>query len=336
MSNTRRLLVSGLLLSIALIPVILYLIQAGVRDAPLPSGNRRDDSATTDADRLPAELAFNTNRNGNWDIARLLPNGDIIYLTDDDSGAEDYFPSWSLAGDTINFLANRGNPDAPGPAQVRADGSGLRSLSSVGAIFSLFQAGLFDWDAQWSPDGERLLWASLRDVNLELYTIPTAADFEMANATRLTNRAARDWFPAWSPDGSRIAFSSDAAGNEDIYVLHLADNTLLQLTDHPADDIYPMWSEDGQQLLFVSERDVSLVTGNLRLYLVPADRPGNVEPLAADAVFRGGETWHASGRDTVFVSNESGTWQIYRRDRSSGSVQQLTETGANLFPVWRP
>lgn len=335
MSNTRRLLVSLLLLSIALIPPGLFLLQTGVRDAPLTLGNHTPDD-TDRATLLPSELAFNTNRNGHWDLMRLLPDGTLINLTDDASDAEDYFPSWSLRGETINFLANRGNPDEPGPAQVSVDGSGLRSLSSVGAIISLVQAGLFDWDPKWSPDGEMLLWASLRDVNLELYTIPTAADFEMANARQLTRRSARDWFPAWSPDGSAVAFASDAAGNEDIYLLHLADTTLTQLTDHPADDIYPMWSADGQQILFVSERDTSLVSGDLRLYLMPADDPGSVEPLAADATFRGGDTWHADGRYAAFISNESGTWQIYLRDSDSGEVQQLTTEGDNLFPVWRP
>src|SRR5262245_12435220 len=61
-----------------------------------------------------------------------------------------------------------------------------------------------DYNAAFSPDGERVAFVSERDGNLELYTIRR----DGTGLRRLTDDFALDDHPAWSPDGKRIAFSS--------------------------------------------------------------------------------------------------------------------------------
>ena len=67
----------------------------------------------------------------------------------------------------------------------------------------------------WSPDGERIAFASERDGNPELYVM----NADGSAVTRLTYNDAADIFPAWSPNGNKIAFQTAyTVTNSDIYI----------------------------------------------------------------------------------------------------------------------
>ncbi len=239
------------LLSLFVLVVVLlvgWLIWRGLTQTAIPFG------------QASGEIAF-IQRNDNWDIA--LISADAIRTPTRGDAWDDYFASFDFRGERINFLSLRAGE--LGPTQVQPDGTGLRTLGVVDAVTTMVFEGRFDWDPSWSRDGSKLVWSSLRDLNLELYTADNQPN---AVPVRLTNHPARDWFASWSPDGTRIAFASDRAGNEDIYVMDADGANLRQLTNHPAYDIFPVWSLDGETLMFVSERDTPLGNGSLTLYLI--------------------------------------------------------------------
>lgn len=285
------------------------------------------------------ELSYTSNAAGDWDLYILDPSGGARRLTAEGTG-DDYFASWSFNGDMLNFLTDRSG--AMGPGQVNPDGTGLRTLGIAEAITALFFEGRLDWDPAWTaraPDGTvRVLWASLRDLNLEVYQRASNA----AEPLRLTEGAARDWFMSWSPDATRIAFSSDREGNENIYVMNADGSEVMQLTDAPADDLHPVWSLDGTQLLFVSEREISLVEGVLDLFVMNLDG-SDQRRLGEGEVFRGDPTFTADGTEVAYISNEAGDWNIYLttvdnlQALDTAAIRRLTESSADdLFPVWRP
>lgn len=290
---------------------------------------RQIRSADVALGRPSGELAFNSDRTGVWDVFTMAPDGTVRDLTGDGAG-QDYFVSWAFNNDMLNFLSSRSGE--MGPAQVRPDGSELRTLSILQAVLTVFREQRIHWDPAWSPDGERMVWSSVRDLNLEIYL----ADGDGENQVRLTEDGGRDWYPAWSPDGTRVAFNSDRDGNENLYVIDLENGELTQLTDHPADDIYAMWSLDGETILFVSERDHSLMTGQVDLFLMNADG-SDLHLLGADETFLGDPTYSSDGAQVAYVSNEEGSWSIYVMDTGGGDARRITGTEANdLFPVWRP
>ena len=117
-------------------------------------------------------------------------------------------PSWSPDAATIAYTRSR----LDRRHDIRPV---IRTIPAGGGASRLLAA-----DAQspdWSPDGSRLAFASVRDRNGtrcssdecwfagELYT--AAADG--SGRTRLTRNEGDDAGPRWSPDGSRILFTSD-------------------------------------------------------------------------------------------------------------------------------
>jgi TolB protein len=123
-----------------------------------------------------------------------------------------------------------------------ADGSNPRQLLPG-------EAGA-DHDPDWAPDGRRIVYASDRSGNFEIFT----ADLDTGVALQLTDNQAMDGNPSWSPDGKRIAFSSDRTGNWDVFVMDADGSDVRNLTNDPADDSCPDWSPDGEKIAFSSNR----------------------------------------------------------------------------------
>ena len=69
---------------------------------------------------------------------------------------------------------------------MNADGSGLKNLTNNPAP---------DYDACWSPDGQRIVFVSDRDGNGEVYVM----NADGSGQKNLTNNPAFDGLPSWQP-----------------------------------------------------------------------------------------------------------------------------------------
>ncbi|MBU2639879.1 MAG: hypothetical protein KKG75_04210 [Nanoarchaeota archaeon] len=116
---------------------------------------------------------------------------------------------------------------------------------------------LQDIQPSWSPDGQRIAFASNRDTNqLNKYDIYTM-NIDGTEVKRLTfgNGNYTNIEPAWDPRGTQIAFETDQNGFNEIYRMDYDGSNQANLTKNPSQNQHPSWSPDGQRIAFASNRD---------------------------------------------------------------------------------
>jgi Tol biopolymer transport system component len=188
---------------------------------------------------------------------------------------------------------------------------------------------------KWSPDGDKLVFASDRDGNREVYIFDLADVVDGTTKTQpfnLTQHKAPDWQPAWSPDGQRVAFSSYRDGNWEIYVVNVDGTGLTRLTDQPESDFSPTWSPDGKHVLFASRRrgDADLFTADIET--------GTPNQLTKGELDEYDPAWSPNGEWIAFVTQIGEQSDIFCMRADGADPVNLTNSlYANDFqPAWTP
>jgi TolB protein len=213
-----------------------------------------------------AYIAFTSDRTSNAEVYVMNSNGSDPRVITSGQGYS-VVPVFSPDGSKILFSSNRsyripvegGQVDIPDTTKLWTIDLQTRQLERLTADIGL------DMYGSYSPDGEEVVFMSVRDGNPEIYHL--TVDGRELN---LTNNPALDMVPDWSPDGKKIVFMTDRdEGNKEIYTLDLETKELVNLTNHPANDSDPAWSADGSMIAFTSDRD-----GNVEIYVMRSDGSG--------------------------------------------------------------
>jgi Tol biopolymer transport system component len=193
---------------------------------------------------------------------------------------------------------------------ANADGSEPRQLTrSFG----------YDAEATFSPQGDRLVFTSMRDGDLEIYSMnPDGSDVK-----RLTQRLGYDGGPFYSPDGSRIVYRAHYPETEEeredytrllasglirpsrleIYVMDADGANPRQVTRNGAANFAPYWHPSGEQIIFSSNLD-DVEGRDFELYLINVDGTG-LERVTYSPDFDGFPVFSPDGRYLVWGSNRN-------------------------------
>jgi len=151
----------------------------------------------------------------------------------------------------------------------------------------------------WSPDGQRIAFASYQDNGSKIYVM----NADGSHQTRLTNTPAFDDRPNWSPDGQHIVFVRGAGFTPgDIYIMDVTGSHQINLTNSTESEGNPTWSPDGQRLVF---------NADWGLYVMNADGSDRHKIAGQTPLDYGWPIWSPDGqRIFVYASQHSG-WLDY-------------------------
>lgn len=113
-------------------------------------------------------------------------------------------------------------------------------------------SSVLDLDPQFSPDGRRIAFGSVRSGKTEIWV--AAADG--TGVHRLTEGPGlMQGSPHWSPDGRRIAFDSQGSdGHSHVWTIEADGGAPQQVTTAAGDQTVPTWSRDGRWIYFSAIR----------------------------------------------------------------------------------
>ena len=97
-----------------------------------------------------------------------------------------------------------------------------------------------------SPDGERLIFASERAGNLHLF----AVNKQGGEATRLTYFGYQNDSPDWSPRSDKVVFSTRVGGQFNVALMNADGSGFQQLTQGGGSNESPTFSPDGRFIVY--------------------------------------------------------------------------------------
>ena len=193
---------------------------------------------------------------------------------------------------------------------ANADGTGIARLTDADG---------YDAEGTVAPDGEKIVFTSTRDGDLEIYTM----NIDGSEQTRLTFEKGYDGGPFFSPDSQWIVYraghpteSDDIAAYDDlisrdlvmpddleIWVMRADGSEKRQVTSFGGANWAPFFHPDGERIIFASDMDnENPRVPNFELYMIGIDGTG-LERLTFDEAFDGFPIFSPDGSHLLFASN---------------------------------
>jgi Tol biopolymer transport system component len=193
-----------------------------------------------------------------------------------------------------------------------ADGSNLARLTDSPG---------YDAEATISPDGNTILFTSVRDGDLDIY----AMDADGGNVRRLTDTPGYDGGAFFSPDGTKIVYRAHYPTGETeladfrallaarlvrpgvlaVRVMDADGGNKRMVTDEVGANFAPFFHPDGERIIFSSNRH-DPAGRNFDLYLINLDGTG-LERVTHYDEFDGFPMFSPDGTKLVFASNRGGS-----------------------------
>ena len=273
---------------------------------------------------------------------RYVPTGHLVYSNAGASFAVPFdLDTLETTGSPIPVVENLAN-DADGGVSFDFSETGMLVYHTRGDLSATYQLAWVERDGQveplpfeprqsqylaLSPDEQRIALQILEDRQWDIWIY----EIERGGSQVLLTTEGNNRNPVWSPDGEWVFFASDRGGNNDIWKQRAdrsLDAELVLVTEAPV--VPTSISADGAMLLFDSG-----LFPNRNLGLLALDSDQEPEMLADTAADERWGSFSPDGRFFAFRSNETGQFEVYVREVSSGRTFPVsTSTRGGWYPLW--
>jgi Tol biopolymer transport system component len=189
------------------------------------------------------------------------------------------------------------------------DGTGLKRLTNY---------GVYTAEGTLSPDGQTVVFTSLKDGDLDIYTMKV----DGTGIKRLTTQPGYDGGPFFSPDGTKIVYRAwhptDTAltnyqallkqrlvrpNRMEIWVMNADGSNQHQITNLGGANFAPFFTPDSKKIIFSSNYK-NPHSRNFELYLMNEDGSG-LEEVTSHPEFDGFPMFSPAGKQLVWASGRS-------------------------------
>jgi TolB protein len=241
-----------------------------------------------------------------------------------DGPGYDYQPDWSSDGKRIAFV------------RYLNDAMEIYNIDpSPGSVSPLTHNGAVNVEPRWSPDGRQLAWVSTAGTgHFHIFTGTPGANGVSGTAVWPERKSSipryyysafdHELSPTWSPDGQELIYVSNPEttyGTGGLWRRSLTGTAApvairIEETSWRA---RPSWSPDGRRVLYSS------YTGRQwhQLWVTTATGKGDPLPLSYGEFDATGARWSQDGSRIAFISNRSGTTEIWLQDVLGGAQRKL-------------
>jgi len=218
----------------------------------------------------------------------------------------------------------------PGGKRVFANGILLQGelvrYNAASGQFSSYISGVSAGEADFSPDGQWVVYVSYPDLTL------WRARLDGTEKTQLTFWPLYASLPRWSPDGKEIAFIGTQTGKAwKIYLVSPQGGTPQEVRPEDREENDPSWSPDSNRIAY-GRRSYGLDLGGLDIEIFDRTTHQTYVIPGSHGLFS--PRWSPDGRHLAALSTDSRSLMLYDFDTSQWSVWLQTEDGTIGYPVW--
>jgi Tol biopolymer transport system component len=283
--------------------------------------------------------------------ARYLPSGHVVYMHEGTLFAVPFdLQRLEVTGQPAPILEGVVVTPGIGGAQFSfsetgnlvyvAGGSAVQGVS----IYWMDREGKFTplretpgryYNPAFSPDGKRLALDIIEGKRRDIWVY----EWERDTLTRLTFAGEANSYPVWAPDGQRIVYSSqEKTGVPNLWWIR-ADGAgdAQRLAESKSLQVARSWRPDGKVLAFVQNNPG---TGyDIMTLPIGGDeksgwKPGEPKPFVNSAFSELEPAFSPDGRWLAYMSNESGSNEVYARPFPGPGGKWQVSTGGGDYPKW--
>ena len=187
--------------------------------------------------------------------------------------------------------------------------------------FFLEENNFYDAEATVSPTGDKIIFTSTRDGDLNLYSM----NIDGKNLKQLTNEIGYDGGAFFSFDGNKIVYRAYHPKEEnelkkykellqknlvkpsimEIWIMDADGSNKQQLTNNKKANFAPFFHPNGKQIIFSSNvNDTTKYARNFDLYMIDIDG-NNLEQITFNETFDSFPMFTQDGKKLIFASNRN-------------------------------